>query len=143
MTIRDANELNFHFRGRRTNRPTHTSTVMRPNLWGGNPRSVREYVYSHVLRSNALPSLCCLPPPSFSLILHSGAETAQIMYALTACSTIVIFRPDSHLDHFALYARKQDRKMGVAHLVIFCYLPRITPIRAPTTPLLTSILSYA
>ena len=37
-----------------------------------------------------------------------------------------LFRP------FCLVARKQDRKIGVAHLVIFCYLLSITAFCAPT-----------
>lgn len=35
LAIHAMNELNFHFRSRRTKPPTYAYTVMRSNLWGG------------------------------------------------------------------------------------------------------------
>ena len=44
---------------------------------------------------------------------------------------------------FCLVARKHGPKIGVAHLVIFCYLPHITAFCAPTALHLISIRQYA
>lgn len=139
MNVLTGNYLNYFFRSRCTNRPCHTPTAMCAYLWGGNSPSIREYVQKHILSPNSPPPTSSLPPPLFSLILRPGAETAQLMHTHTPCNAIVKFRPDAHLDHFTPCARKQDRKMGVANSLISRYLPPITPIRAPTTPLLTLI----
>ena len=60
----------------------------------------------------------------------------------TPCSIIIHFRLDAYFDHFTLYAPKQDRKIGVANLMIFCYLLSITAFCAPTALLLASIFQY-
>ena len=101
-------------------------------LWGGNSRFVATAMCSHILSQNTLSPASVLPPPPFSLILHSGAELMHSEYTLTACSIIVNFRLDSYFDHFTLYAPKRGRKIGVVHLVISRYLLSITPFCAPT-----------
>lgn len=55
---------------------------------------------SHILHQN-LPSLISsLPPPSFSHIMCSGAETAQVMHTHTPCNAIVKFRLEAILKSF-------------------------------------------
>lgn len=134
--------MNYFFRTRRTNRPTHTPTVMYSNLWGGNSRSVREYVQSLVLHRNSPPPLCSRLRPLFSSSVLFGAETAQIMHTHTPCNAIVKFRLDAYFDHFAPCAPKQDRKMGVDEKRIFCYLPHITAFCVVLPLHLISIRQY-
>ena len=96
----------------------------------------------HILHRNSPPPLYCLPPPPFSPIMHPGAELMHSASTHTPCDAIVKFRLDAYFDHFALYAPKQDRKIGVANLMIFCYLLSITAFCAPTALHLTSIFQY-
>lgn len=124
--------MNIFFRGRATNRPTHTPYDMCAYLWGGNTCFVVRYVYNHVLRPNSLSLMHCFPPPSFPSILHSGAKITHSVHTHTPYNTIMIFRLDVHLDHFAPSAPKHGRKIEVANFTILCYLPRITRICAPT-----------
>ena len=86
----------------------------------------------HILHRNSPPPLYCLPPPPFSLILHSGAELMHSASTHTPCNAIVKFCLDAFRSHFTPSAPKQDRKIGVAHLVISHYLPRRTRICTPT-----------
>ena len=124
--------MNIFFRSRRTNRPCSYTPVMCAYLWGGNSRSVREYVSSHILSQNTLSPLCSRLRPPFSPTMHSEAETTHSASTHTPCNAIVKFCLDAYFDHFTLYARKHGPKIGVVHLVIFCYLLSITAFCAPT-----------
>ena len=124
--------MNYFFRSRRTNRPTHTLYDMYSNLWGGKSSFAATAMCSHILSQNTLSPASVLPPPPFSLILHSGAETTHSASTHTPCNTIIHFRLDAYFDHFTPCAPKHDRKIGVVHLVIFCYLLSITAFCAPT-----------
>ena len=45
----------------------------------------------HILHRNSPPPLYCLPPPLFSLILHSGAKMMHSTSTHTPCNAIVKF----------------------------------------------------
>lgn len=142
MNVLTGNYLNYFFRSRRTNRPIHTPYDMYSNLWGGKSSFAGQYVYSHILHQNALSPASVLPPSLFSPMMHSGAETTHSEYTHTPCNAIVHFCIRPFRDHFTPCARKRGPKIGVAHLVIFCYLLSITAFCAPTALHLISILPY-
>ena len=140
--IHALNELTFHFRSRRTKPPTYTYTVMRSVLRSGNSHFAGQYVQSLALHRNSSSLMHCLSRPLFSSSVLFGAELMHSASTHTPCSIIIHFRLDAYFDHFTLYAPKQDRKIGVANLMIFCYLLSITAFCAPTALLLASIFQY-
>lgn len=115
---------------------------MCPNLWGGNSRFAGQYVQSLVLHRNSSLLMHCLSRPLFSSSVLFGAELMHSISTHTPCSIIINFRLDAYFDHFTPCAPKRGRKIGVAHLVIFCYLPRRTRICASTALHLIFILPY-